>query len=157
MTAAKMLPSVCTHWKTHLASFRIGPRILPSSICLKNVKIFERVIGHPQTLGSLWQRRHLSFPLKGDLLYMRQKQFRGSIWSYSCQCWPMGTRMVEKHFRRIDSIPCRSKEMDEKKNGHLAEWMLRKNGWSSGSHHTKPPCSQNGCSSKTFSLIHPCY
>ena len=31
--------------------------------------------------------------------------------------------------------------------------MLQKNGWSSGSHLTKPPPSQNGCSSKTFLQI----
>ena len=57
---------------------------------------------------------------------------------------------------RIDSIPCRTtnlvlgwfEEMDEYKNGHLAEWMLGKNRWSSSSHHTTPPPSQNGCSSK---------
>ena len=32
-----------------------------------------------------------------------------------------------------------------------AEWMFRKNGWSSGSHHTKPPSSQTGCSSNNVS------
>ena len=31
--------------------------------------------------------------------------------------------------------------------------MLRTNGWPSGLLHTKPPPSQNGCSSKTFLQI----
>ena len=34
--------------------------------------------------------------------------------------------------------------------------MLWKNGWSAGSHHTKPPTSQGGCSPKNFSSNHPC-
>ena len=31
-----------------------------------------------------------------------------------------------------------------------------KKGWSSGSHHTKPPPFQNGCSFKKISSNHPC-
>ena len=38
-----------------------------------------------------------------------------------------------------------------RKNEHLVEWMLRKYGWSYGSHHTKPPPSQHGSSFKIFS------
>ena len=61
----------------------------------------------------------------------------------------------------IDSSPCRTsdlapgwfEEKNEEKKGHLAEWMRWKNGWSSGSHHTKPQPSQNWSSSKTFSQI----
>ena len=42
------------------------------------------------------------------------------------------------------------------KSGRLAEWMLRKNRWSSGSHHIKPPPSPNGYSSNNLSSNHPC-
>ena len=38
----------------------------------------------------------------------------------------------------------------------MAEWMLWKNVWSSGSHQTKPPPFQNGCSPKNFCSSHPC-
>ena len=34
--------------------------------------------------------------------------------------------------------------------------MLQKTGWSSGSHHTKPPPSKKECSSKNCSSNHPC-
>ena len=44
-------------------------------------------------------------------------------------------------------------EKDEKNNRYLTEWMLGKNGCSSGSYHTKPPPYQNGCSPKTFVQI----
>ena len=37
--------------------------------------------------------------------------------------------------------------------GYLVKWMLWKNGWSSGSHHTKPPPVQNGCSPQNFFQI----
>ena len=37
--------------------------------------------------------------------------------------------------------------------GYMAKRMLWKNGWSSGSHHTKPPPYQNGCSPKTLAQI----
>ena len=54
-----------------------------------------------------------------------------------------------------DLAPGRLEEKDELKNRRLAEWILQKTGWSSGSHHTKPPPSQNGCSSKNCSSNHP--
>ena len=38
----------------------------------------------------------------------------------------------------------------------LTEWMLQKNGWSSGSHQTKPPPTKNGFSFQNFSSNHPC-
>ena len=40
--------------------------------------------------------------------------------------------------------------------GYLAEWILWKNRWSSGSHYTKPPPYQNECSPKNFCSYHPC-
>ena len=69
-----------------------------------------------------------------------------------------GTELIQFLCRTTDLAPGWFEEMDELKNGHMAECMFRKNGWSSCSHHTKPPPSQNGCvcSPYNFSSNHPC-
>ena len=56
-------------------------------------------------------------------------------------------------FKSMPHKPFSTKMM---KNKYWVEWMLWKNVQSYGSHHTKPPASQNGCSSKNFSSNHPC-
>ena len=44
---------------------------------------------------------------------------------------------------------------NEQNNGDMAKWMLWQNGWSSGSHYTKPPHFQNRCSPKKLRSNHP--
>ena len=64
----------------------------------------------------------------------------------------------------IDSIPCRTRNFSSGwfwrkgwiEKGYWTEWMLWKNCWSSGSHHTQPPPYQNGCSPKNFCSNHAC-
>ena len=69
------------------------------------------------------------------------------------RCW-LGPELKNSmpHQRCSTRIISRKRWIEEWTLG----WMkVSENGWSSGSHHTKPPPSQNGCSSNKISSNHP--